>query len=283
MADPTIALALGAGGARGLAHIHVLEALDDLGIRPVALAGTSIGSIMAAGYASGMSGADINAYTRERFRNRIKLLGDLWRTRPSAVPAFLREGGPRVGEINIERVLDIFLPSQIAADFAHLKIPTQIVATDYYGHRDHVFSRGPLRIALAASAAIPAVFRPIVAHGRILIDGGMTNPTPFDLLEGKADIVVAIDVCGGPNGDATKRPSKIDVMYAASQLMQLTITRVKAENHQLDLYIRPDVGRVRVLDFLKTQSILDMTSPLREDVKRKIDHAMKTHRHRIRA
>ncbi len=274
MAEPTVAIALGGGGARGLAHIHALKALDELGVVPVAVAGTSIGSIMGAAYASGMSGAEIEDYTRALFRNRWKLLAHLWHTRPDMVRNLIAEGGPRVGEINVERVLDRFLPQAVAQDFRDLKVPLHVVATDYYGNRDKVFSKGALRPALAASAAVPAVFRPVVIDGTVLIDGGMTNPTPFDILGGKADIVVAIDVCGGPRGDKGKRPRKIDVMYAASQLMQLAITKAKAENNQLDIYIRADVGKFRVLDFLKTQTILDATAPLREELKRKLDAAM---------
>ncbi len=275
MADPTVAVALGAGGARGLAHIHALQALDDLGVVPVAMSGTSIGSIMAAGYASGLSGADIHDYARERFRNRFKLLGDLWHTRPDTVRAILRETGGGGGEINIERVLQRFLPDGIAARFEDLRFPVSVVATDYYGHCDKVFTRGPLRPALAASSAIPAVFKPMIIDGAVLIDGGMTNPMPFDLLGGKADIVVAVDVCGGPRGERGKRPTKIDVMYASIQLMQLSITKAKAQSNQLDIYIRPEVERFRVLDFLKTNTILEATVSVREELKRKLDKAMR--------
>ena len=271
MAEPTVAIALGAGGARGLAHVHALEALDDLGIVPVAMSGTSMGAIMGAGYASGLSAEEIQAYIRERFRNRVKLLADLWRTRPDTVRALITDGGPRFGEINIERVLDIFLPDTVASDFADLKIPFQVVTTDYYGHCDRVFSTGSLRAALAASAAVPAVFRPLVIDGTVLIDGGMTNPVPFDLLEDKADIVIAIDACGGPRGARGKRPRKIDVMYAASQLLQLSVTREKRKHHRLDIYMRADVAQFRVLDFHKTKDILDTTAPLREQLKRKLE------------
>ena len=100
MAEPTVAIALGAGGARGLAHVHALEALDDLGIKPAAMSGTSMGAIMGAGYASGLSAEEIQAYIRERFRNRVKLLADLWRTRPDTVRAFIAEANaPALAEM----------------------------------------------------------------------------------------------------------------------------------------------------------------------------------------
>lgn len=278
MTQPTIGIALGAGGARGLVHIHILQALDELGITPICMSGTSIGAIMSAGYASGLSAKEIEDYTRNRFADRWKLLADLWKLRPDSVKNFMNDGGPRLGEINIERVLDLFLPPNVCDDFDDLKIPLQIVATDYYGHCDKVFSQGLLRPAIAASAAIPAVFLPVNINGTVLIDGGMTNPTPFDLLKGKADIIVAIDVAGGPDDESgknsSKKPSKIDVMYASPQLMQLTITNEKAKTNQLDLLVRPEMGKIRALDFIKTKQILDSTKSLKDTFKRDLTIAM---------
>lgn len=274
MAQPTIGIALGAGGARGLVHIHILQALDELGITPTCMSGTSIGAIMSAGYASGLSAQEIEEYTRKRFADRWKLLADLWKLRPDSVKTFMADGGPRLGEINIERVLDLFLPPNVCDDFAELKIPLQIVATDYYGHCDKVFKSGPLRPAIAASAAIPAVFLPVKIDGTVLIDGGMTNPTPFDLLQGKADIIVAIDVAGGPDKNNGKRPSKIDVMYASPQLMQLTMTNEKLKNSPVDLLVRPEMGKVRALEFIKTKKILDSTSVLKDKFKRDLEAAI---------
>lgn len=274
MTQPTIGIALGAGGARGLVHIHILQALDELGIKPACMSGTSIGAIMSAGYASGLTAQDIEEYTRERFADRWKLLADLWKLRPDSVKNFMADGGPRLGEINIERVLDLFLPPNVCNNFSDLKIPLQIVATDYYAHCDKVFDQGPLRPAIAASAAIPAVFLPVRIDGTILIDGGMTNPTPFDLLKDKADIIVAIDVAGGPDDNNGKRPSKLDVVYASPQLMQLTITNEKAKSNKLDLLVRPEMGKVRALDFIKTKKILDSTAELKDNFKRDLEAAI---------
>ncbi len=276
MSEPTVALALGAGGARGLAHIHVLQAFDDLGLKPAIIAGSSIGSIIGAGYASGMSGGDMYAYVRERFENRFELLASLWKLRPDDVTQFLAEGGLRLGEISIERVVDVFLPEQIARNFSELKIPLRVIATDYYAQREHVFRSGALRPALAASSAIPAVFLPVKIGSDVYVDGGMMNPAPFDTLKGHADIIAAIDVCGVPTGERGTRPGKVDMMYAATQLMQHAIIEAKAETHQLDIWLRPDVGRFRALDFLKTDSILKASLPLREDFKRALGAAMES-------
>lgn len=274
MTQPTIGLALGAGGARGLVHIHILQALDELGITPACMSGTSIGAIMSASYASGLNAREIEEYTRERFADRWKLLADLWKLRPDSVKNFMADGGPRLGEINIERVLDLFLPPNVCNDFTDLKIPVQIVATDYYGHCDKVFNSGPLRPAIAASAAMPAVFLPVKIDNTVLVDGGMTNPTPFDLLKDQADIIIAVDVAGGPEGESGMRPSKIDVMYATPQLMQLTITNEKAKTNQLDILVRPEMGKIRALDFIKTDEILDTTIALKDNFKRDLEKIM---------
>ena len=77
MTSPTLAIALGGGGARGLAHIVVLEALDELGVRPVAIAGTSIGAILGAAYAAGMTGREIREYVQVLFKNRSRIMANL--------------------------------------------------------------------------------------------------------------------------------------------------------------------------------------------------------------
>ena len=179
--SPTFGIAFGGGGARGLAHIHVVEALDELGIKPVALAGSSIGSLIGAGVASGMSGRDIHAYARSILGTRAQVASRMWRARPGTF-AEAMEGGLRVGQFNVERILKAFLPEIVPASFEEFKIPLKVTATDYFGHNLAVFDAGDLHSALAASAAIPAVFRPVVRDGVTLIDGGIYNPVPFDLI-----------------------------------------------------------------------------------------------------
>jgi NTE family protein len=271
---PKIALALGGGGARGVAHIHVLEVFDELGIKPVALAGTSIGALMAAGYAAGMSGADIRAYVLETFHHRKELLAKLWRLRPESLSAFLTEGGLRLGDINIERVMEIFLPPDLPDNFADLKIPLAVVATDYYGQRQAILTSGLLKPAIAASAAIPALFRPVIIDGTVLIDGGITNPTPHDLLRGSADIVIAVDVIGGPEGDPGKRPSQIDVLIGSSQLLMGTIAATKREISPPDVLIEPAVSQFRVLDFLKTETILEASIEIRDELRSRLSQRL---------
>ena len=181
---PTFALALGGGGARGLSHLHVIETLDELGIKPTVIAGSSIGALMGAGFAAGMRGTDIHAHARAILSSRTEVASRLWKARPGNF-AEMMEGGFRVGQFNAERIIRAFLPPEVPETFEELEIPLKVTATDYFGHSLVVLDQGPLVEALAASAAIPAVFRPIERNKRTLIDGGIYNPVPFDLIDGE--------------------------------------------------------------------------------------------------
>lgn len=270
---PTFAVAFGGGGARGLAHIHVIEALDELGIKPVAVAGTSIGSIMAAAVAAGMPGEHIEEYARKLLMRRKELLGRMWSVRPSSLSEMM--GGLKVTQFSIERILHAFLPHQIPKTFEELHIPLSVTATDYFGHGATVFSEGDLRFALAASAAIPAVFAPVQRDGRTYIDGGMYNPVPFDLLHGKADIVIAVDVVGSPQATDGKKPTSIDLMFGATQLLMQSIIAHKMEQYPPQILLCPPVSKYRVLDFLKIDTLLAETAGVKDELKRSIDAAVK--------
>lgn len=265
-ASPTIALALGGGGARGIAHIPVLEALDELGLTPVAINGSSIGALMGAGRAAGMTGREIREYTLATVGNRNEVINRLWKLRPAKM-----SGGFRVGQFNLERILRAFLPDTIPEDFADLTIPLQVTLTDYYGQRGLLVGEGELYPALAASAAIPALFMPVVMEGRVMIDGGIFNPVPYESLIGKADIVIGVDVVGAPEGDGVTIPNRIDSLFGASQLMMQSLIAAKIRNNPPDILLRPEVNRFRVLDFMRAGEVLEAASGVKDEVKRLID------------
>ena len=271
--DPTIGIAFGGGGARGYAHIHVIEVLDEMGIRPALISGSSIGSVMGAAMASGLSGAAIRDYTLSLASNRADVIARFWQTRPSRLTDIV-EGGLRVGQFRVDRILKAFLPDGIGPTFDDLQIPLTIIATDYYAHRQCEIRSGDVYSAMAASAAIPAVFRPVERDGRILIDGGIVNPVPYDCLIGKADIIIGVDVVGGPDGDCTKAPTTVESLYGATQLMMQTIMALKLTISPPDIFIRPPVSRFRVLDFMRVRQILDATESVRDDFKYKLDGAI---------
>lgn len=265
-----LALVLGGGGARGLAHIHVLEALDDLGVRPEIIAGSSIGAVIGAAYASGMSGAQMRDYALATLGNRSNVLSRLWRLRPPSLRSVFAGGMPRLGEINPERTLLAFLPVAVAHRFEDLAIPLKVAATDFYGNSLTVLESGNLVHAMAASIAIPGIFRPVTIGGRIHIDGGIANPVPFDLVHAKGRIVLAVDVVGMPVGDGGRVPSRIEAAFGASQLMMQSITAMKIRTHKPDILVRPPVSEFRVLDFMRVRSILERTKATREETRQKL-------------
>lgn len=268
--DPSFAIAFGGGGARGLAHIHVIEALDEMGIAPVAIAGSSIGAIMGAGMAAGMSGRDMHDYARSILGRRAEVASRMWRARPGTFGEMMA-GGIRVSQFNIERIVKAFLPEAVPERFSALKIPLKVTATDFFGHDLIVLEHGDLHAALAASAAIPALFRPVRRGDRILIDGGIYNPVPFDLLEGMADIVIAVDVVGVPTAGTRSVPKTVDLMFGATQLMMQSIIAMKLRAKRPDVLIRPPVSRFRVLDFLKIDQVMAETASIKDELKRAVD------------
>lgn len=271
-AAPRFALALGGGGARGLAHIHVVEALDELGVKPVAIAGSSIGALMGAGMAAGISGKDIRDYSRETLSRGSEVMARLWKARPRDVSNLFT--GFRFSQFDGEAVLRAFLPKAIPDTFEELKIPLQVTATDFYGHGLAVLTSGPLYSALAASSALPAVFMPVERDGMTLIDGGIFNPVPFDLIEPLADIVIAIDVVGAPEPVSRRRPSSIDLMFGASQLMMQSVIAEKLKTQRPAVFLRPPVSRFRVLDFMKVDAVLNETRAFKDDVKHVVEAAL---------
>ena len=271
--SPTFGIAFGGGGARGLAHIHAIEALDELGVRPVAIAGSSIGAIMGAGMAAGMAGKEIHEHARSILSRRAEVASRMWRARPGTI-AEMMEGGLRVTQFNVERILKAFLPEAVPETFAELKIPLKVTATDFFGHKLAVFDEGELHSALAASAALPAVFRPVMREGRMLIDGGIYNPVPFDLIQHDADLIIAIDVVGAPSDAERKRPTSVDLMFGATQLMMQSIIANKLTQCRPDILIRPPVSRFRVLDFMKVDAVLAETALVKDELKRAVEAAL---------
>lgn len=268
---PSIALALGGGGARGLAHILMLEVLDEMGLRPVAIAGTSIGAIYGAAFAAGLPAKLLRAHTEETLGARFDLVRQLLSARAAPLQRILNLIPLPSALLDPRAVLDIVLPPRMPDDFSALGIPLQIVATDFYGQKAEVFSSGPLKRAIAASMALPAVFQPVVVEGRALVDGGLVNPLPFDLVAGKADITIAIDVSGAASApEPGGHPSAYEVMVSASQILQRSIVHEKLKATRPDVYINVDGGRFHVLEFYRAAEILKAAEPAKEQFRRQL-------------
>jgi NTE family protein len=266
----SFALALGGGGARGLAHIAVLEALDDMGTRPAAIAGTSIGALIGAAYAAGMSGKEIRRFVLMLAHDRAEILRRLIATRAGTFANLLNLGFGSATLVDAEKFCEQFLPEQVPHDFGELEIPLLTVATDLYRREQAVFSSGALKPALAASIALPAVMRPVVLAERVLIDGGATNPLPFEELRGRADVVVAVDISGAPTDARRDIPSPWECMLATVLVMANAITAEKIKRGAPDLIVRPKVGAFRALDFLQASAILRAAEPVKGELKEKL-------------
>lgn len=272
---PTIALALGGGGARGLSHILMLEVFDELGIRPKLIAGTSIGAIFGAAYASGLSAKDIRATTEDALRQRFDIVRQLFLARSDPVQKLLGVVPRRTALLKPEALLELVMPSRLAKDFNALQIPLRVVASDFFTQEQVVFERGALLPAVAASMALPVIFSPVITGDHVLMDGGLVNPLPFDLIMGEADITVAIDVSGAKRIPEDKTPpGAMEAIVASSQILQHSIVREKLKWLQPDIYINVAVDAFHVLDFRKLDRILEAAQPAKEALRRQLDSVL---------
>lgn len=275
---PTVAVALGGGGARGLAHIVVLEVLDELGITPCAIVGTSMGAIVGAAYAAGLGGTQLRRHTLDHLRDRAQAMALLLQARVGRLTDIFSRLGANPVLIDGEKLLDLFWPEAVPDRFEDLRIPFAAVATDYGSRTEAVFEKGPLVTGVGASMAIPGLIRPVQAEGRTFVDGGVVNPLPFDWLAGKADIIIAVDVSGGPAHDgkaeASQLPTPFEAMLGAAQIMQGAIVAEKLKARRPDILVRPAVGPFRALDFFRSRQILTAAEGCRDSLRRDIADAL---------
>lgn len=272
---PTIALALGGGGARGLAHIALLEVLDERGLKPSLIAGTSIGAIIGAAYASGIPASHIRAHAEAVLSHRFDLVRQIFSARATPVQRMLNLLQLRSEVLRPELLLRMLMPPKFKRDFAELDIPLRIVTTDIHGYKPVVFDEGPLLPAVAASMAIPALFTPVENGGKLLLDGGLVNPLPFDLIEGRADITIAIDVSGTAGAaEEQRKPTAFEALIVASQILQHSIVREKLLNIRPDIFVDTPVNRFGILEFHKYKDILAAAEPAKETLRRQLDRVM---------
>jgi NTE family protein len=177
-----ISLALGGGGARGYAHIGVIQVLEEHGYEIAGIAGTSMGAMIGALHAAGHLDEYADWVTALSHRDMLRLLDPT-----------LRSPGAIKGERVMARVNELLAGVRIE----DLPIPFTAVATDLLSRKEVWFQEGPLTMALRASIALPTLFSPVVLNGRLLADGGMMNPVPIAPLSGLAtDLTVAVNLSG---------------------------------------------------------------------------------------
>ena len=273
---PRIGLVLSGGAARGLAHIGVLKALEEQGIKIDAIAGTSMGAVIGGLYASGYKIDELE-----------KLALDIdWQQALSDAPprkdvpfrrkqddrdflvkqklSFRDDGslGLPLGVIQGQN-LALLLESLLAhasdiRDFDKLPIPFRAVATDIVSGEKRVFRKGHLPQVIRASMSIPAVFAPVEVNGQLLVDGGMVDNIPLDVArEMGVDIAIVVDI-GTPLRNRKQLATVIDVLNQSITLMtQRNSQEQLATLHPNDILIQPPLAGFGVTDFGRAQEMID--------------------------
>lgn len=265
-ARPRIGLVLSGGGARGAAHIGVLRVLEQLRVPIDVIAGTSMGAIVGATYASGASvdemerdlarlntGALFNddpprdeLSMRTKFEDLLPFIGPLFGVGSDG----LRLPRAAVSGIALEAVLRSLIKAKGRLDFDRLPIPFRAVATDITTGRMVVFRDGDLATAVRASMSVPGLVAPLDLDGRLLVDGGLTRNLPVDVArEMGADVIIAVNV-----GTPLLRREQLDSILGVSAQMIAILTEQNVENSiaQLraeDILIAPDLGEYSAADF----------------------------------
>ncbi len=188
--DFTVGLALGAGAAKGLAHIGVLQALEEAGIRIDMLAGSSMGAVVGAGYAVGMSPDSLAAVAQHSELMDVVQLLD---------PALFR-----VGILDGERIRRYLERLYGQHDIEDLRIPFAVTTVDLLAGRLYMIDKGDLSTAVRASFSVPLVFTALNTDSLLLVDGGIVEPVPVSLVrEMGADYIIAVNVLLPPDGPVT--------------------------------------------------------------------------------
>ena len=269
-AAPRIGLALGGGGARGLAHIAMLEVFDELGIKPAVIAGTSAGALIGAAYASGVPASAIRAHAEKVLGNRMEFARQLFgggRGTLRRLIDFKFLGSVQVDGGTLTRLV---LPDGVAARLEDTVIPFKVIATDFFDRRETVIEEGPVVEAVAASIALPGLISAPRIGGRVMIDGGITNPVPFNHVRDECDVVVAVDVTGGPVEQPGRGPRNTDLAFGASQILMKAITALMVKQGAPDILITPDVDGFRVLEFFRAREIIEAAAPAAAELKEKL-------------
>ncbi len=236
-----LGLALSGGGARGLTHIGVLKALENANIRPDYLTGTSMGGVIAAAYASGLSPGEI-----EQIALKYASVRKLWGLADLTLP--------RRGLLQGERLLAFFEKHMQGCTFADLRVPLTLIAVDLNSRQEVHLQEGSVAEAVRATVSIPGLLAPVEQNGQRLVDGGLLNNLPVDVVQAMgADVTLGVDVYsnnGGPSfwqelGQTRVLSQTIgDLIMVLGDSLDLLIQQQslnKLQNYSPDFLIYPDI------------------------------------------
>ena len=271
---PKIGFVLGAGSARGWAHIGVLRALLEAGIKPDLIAGCSIGALVGAAFAAGRLD-QLEAWALALDWKRMLRLMDF---------------GLRGGLIKGKRVREVFREQFVECEFSELQVPFSAVATDLHSGQEIWLREGQVSAAIGASMAVPGLFQPVPYEGRYLVDGSVVNPIPVSLCRAMgADIVLAVDLGSdlvgryvrdddraptqtAPRGFISRflprssraseqrqgepesmSPSLLETLMGSINIMQLRIARSRLAGAPPDALLTPRLGHLGLLDYHRAE------------------------------
>ena len=259
---PRIGLVLGGGGAKGAAEVGALKVIEEAGLPIDYIAGTSIGAIVGSLYAAGYSSAELDSlFSQQEWLSlltdrNMELSGEPFKQVNGVTYIFgfpvLDKGNPSWGVLRggrVEQVVDSMLAARDAVEFASLKIPFRCVAAELRTATEVVLDEGTVPQAVRASMAIPGLFKPVVINGQSLVDGGMMNNLPVDVVRQMgADIVIAIDLQQAKH--PTRQEQKDSPLVGLADLIGLVqianwvvsrpdIRKYNENRQQADVYINP--------------------------------------------
>lgn len=228
---PRIGLALGGGAARGFAHVGVIQVLEEAGIRPSLVVGTSAGSLVAAIYASGKTGAQLQ---------QIALTMEEATITDWTLPIF--NSGMLRGDA-LARYVNGQVGSKVIED---MPLPLGVVATDLQSGQGMLFQRGDTGTAVRASSAVPAVFQPVKISGREYVDGGLVSPVPVRFARQMgAELVIGVDISSPPEGNLAS--GVLQILLQTFSIMGKSINNFELK--EADVVVRPPLNGVGSSDF----------------------------------
>lgn len=236
---PRVGLALGGGAARGFAHVGVLQVLEEAGIKPSLVVGTSAGSLVAALHASGRNGAQLQ---------QVALEMDEAAFADWTLPLFNR--GMLRGEA-LARYVNAHVGNKL---IENMPVPLGIVATDLASGQGVLFQRGDTGTAVRASSAVPAVFLPVKIGASEYVDGGLVSPVPVRYARQMgAELVIAVDISSAPEGNPSS--DALQVLLQTFAIMGKSINTW--ELREADIVVRPALVGVRSADFAARKRAID--------------------------
>ena len=267
--QPKIGLVLSGGGAKGFAHIGILKEIDRAGLQLDYIGGTSMGAIVGGLYAIGYSSAQIEEIINDSDFNTL-LRDEIPR---SAIPFFDKENHEKTiltlpitkkgirlpkaiskGQNILNLLLELLAPAEHITNFSKLPIPFYCIATDAENGNEVLLEEGSLPLALRASASFPTLLNPVNLHSKLLIDGGIANNFPVEIMKSKGvDYVIGVDV----EGKLIKKDQLKSVIEIMNQIVSYQMYKKSdQEKNLLDLYIHPEVNNYQVVDFNKKKEII---------------------------